>query len=83
MGDGDYVKIEAIGHKEDGTTVRTSIKVADLKSGVIDDWTKWDLSSLGKVKRVQFNIIGTNDNGFGFSQPAYFAYDDVAVRFEN
>ena len=83
LGDGDYVKIEAIGHKEDGTTVRTSIKVADLKSGVIDDWTKWDLSSLGKVKRVQFNIIGTNDNGFGFSQPAYFAYDDVAVRFEN
>ena len=57
--------------------------MADLKSGVIDDWTKWDLSSLGKVKRVQFNIIGTNDNGFGFSQPAYFAYDDVAVRFEN
>ena len=83
LGDGDYVKIEAIGHKEDGTTVRTSIKVADLKSGVIDDWTKWDLSSLGKVKRVQFNIIGTNDNGYGFSQPAYFAYDDVAVRFEN
>lgn len=82
MGNGDYVKIDAIGHKEDGTTETISIKVADFSAGVIDDWCKWDLSSLGKVKSVQFNIIGTNDNGYGFSQPAYFAYDDVAVRFE-
>lgn len=83
LGEGDYVNIEAIGHKEDGTTEKISIRVADLQNGVIDDWTKWDLSALGKVKKVQFNIIGTNDNGYGFSQPAYFAYDDVAVRFEN
>jgi hypothetical protein len=55
--------------------------VADLQNGVIDDWTKWDLTALGKVIKVQFNIIGTNDNGYGFSQPAYFAYDDVAVQF--
>jgi hypothetical protein len=26
-------------------------------------------------------MAGTNDNGYGFSQPAYFAYDDVAVQF--
>ena len=81
LGEGDYVIIEAIGHKENGTTARISIRVADLQNGVIDDWTKWDLSSLGKVKKVHFNIIGTNDNGYGFSQPAYFAYDDVAVQF--
>ena len=29
-----------------------------------------------------FNVTGSSDNGYGFSQPAYFAYDDVAVRFE-
>ncbi len=81
LGEGDYVIIEAIGHKEDGTTKKVSLRVADLENGVIDDWTKWDLTSLGKVKRVHFNIIGTNDNGYGFSQPAYFAYDDVAVQF--
>lgn len=82
LGEGDYVKIEAIGHKENGTTNRISIRVADLQNGVIDDWTKWDLSALGEVTKVNFNIIGTNDNGYGFSQPAYFAYDDVAVQFE-
>ena len=81
LGEGDYVIIEAIGHKEDGTTQKIQIRVADLQNGVIDDWTKWDLTALGKVTKVQFNIIGTNDNGYGFSQPAYFAYDDVAVQF--
>lgn len=81
LGEGDYVIIEAIGHKEDGTTQRISLRVADLESGVLDEWTKWDLSQLGEVTKMQFNIIGTNDNGYGFSQPAYFAYDDVAVQF--
>ena len=81
MGEGDYVIIEAIGHKEDGTTSKISIRVADYHDGVIDDWTKWDLTALGEVVKVNFNIIGTNDNGYGFSQPAYFAYDDVAVQF--
>jgi hypothetical protein len=81
LGENDYVIIEAIGHKEDGTTQKIQIRVADLQNGVIDDWTKWDLTALGKVIKVQFNIIGTNDNGYGFSQPAYFAYDDVAVQF--
>ena len=81
MGEGDYVTIEAIGHKEDGTTSKISIRVADYHDGVIDDWTKWDLTALGEVVKVNFNIIGTNDNGYGFSQPAYFAYDDVAVQF--
>lgn len=81
MGEGDYVIIEAIGHKDDGTTSKISIRVADYHDGVIDDWTKWDLTALGEVVKVNFNIIGTNDNGYGFSQPAYFAYDDVAVQF--
>lgn len=81
LGEGDYVIIEAIGHKEDGTIQKISFRVADWESGVIDDWTKLDLSSLGKVNKVYFNIVGSNDNGYGFSQPAYFAYDDVAVQF--
>lgn len=81
MGNGDYVVIEAIGHKEDGTTNKITKRVADFYSGVIDEWTKWDLSELGEVTKIHFNIIGTNDNGYGFSQPAYFAYDDVAVQF--
>ncbi|WP_195498189.1 DUF4465 domain-containing protein [Alistipes senegalensis] len=46
------------------------------------DWQKWNLSELGKVSRIEFNVTGDSDNGYGFSQPAYFAWDDLAVRFE-
>ncbi|MDE6225286.1 MAG: DUF4465 domain-containing protein, partial [Muribaculaceae bacterium] len=47
---------------------------------IVMDWTKWDLSVLGKVAKIEFNILGSSDNGAGFSQPAYFAYDDVTVQ---
>lgn len=48
------------------------------------DWQKWDLSGLGKVAKVQFNMSGSDDmsGGYGQTIPAYFAYDDVAVRFD-
>lgn len=42
---------------------------------------KMGFTALGKVVKIDFNVTGSNDNGYGFSQPAYFAYDDVAVRF--
>ena len=32
---------------------------------------------------VYFNMEGSVTNKFGLSLPAYFAYDDVAVRFDN
>lgn len=50
---------------------------------VVTDWEKWDLSGLGKVAKVRFNFVFSDDMGglFGFTIPAYFAYDDVAVRF--
>ena len=49
-----------------------------------DDWVQFDLSSLGKVKKVVFNMYSSTDlhNGQGMAAPAYFAYDDVAVWFE-
>lgn len=60
------------------------VQGADAEGNVLAvvDWAKWDLTELGEVELVEFNMEGSNDNGFGLSQPAYFAYDDVAVRFE-
>lgn len=51
---------------------------------VVEDWQKWDLSVLGKVAKVRFNFLYSPDMGgkYGFTIPGYFAYDDVAVRFE-
>ena len=76
-----YVNIVAIGYNGSVKTGETKFALAN-GDGFIDKWTKWDLSSLGKVTRIEFNVEGDSDNGYGFSQPAYFAYDNVAVVFE-
>ncbi len=51
---------------------------------VVEDWQKWDLSGLGAVAKVRFNFEYSEEMGgrYGFTIPGYFAYDDVAVRFE-
>ena len=83
IGPDDWVKLVATGYDTKGTkTGETVIYLCNGPDNIIMDWTKWDLSSLGKVAKVTFNVTGSSDNGYGFSQPAYFAYDDVAVRFE-
>ena len=81
IGEGDWVKIVATGYN--GTTKGKSDEfyLCNGPQNIVTDWTKWDLSGLGAVTKVTFNLTGSSDNGYGFSQPAYFAYDDVAVRF--
>ena len=51
---------------------------------VVTNWQKWDLSGLGKVAKVRFNFLYSEEMGgsYGFTIPGYFAYDDIAVRFE-
>ena len=83
IGPDDWVKLTATGYNAAGEkTGDASIYLCNGPEHIITDWTKFDLSGLGKVLKVEFNITGSSDNGHGFSQPAYFAYDDVAVRFE-
>ena len=82
IGDDDWVKLTATGYNGETKTGEASIYLCNGPTNIITDWTKFDLSALGAVTKVEFNITGSSDNGYGFSQPAYFAYDDVAVRFE-
>ncbi len=78
-----YVKVIAIGYDAEEVKIEQEPEYFLAGSnGNIQEWTKWDLSSLGKVSKIEFNVAGDSDNGYGFSQPAYFCYDDVAVRFE-
>lgn len=83
IGEEDWVKILATGYDADGNETGTvEFYLVDGPEHIITEWAKWDLSALGAVVNVEFNITGSSDNGYGYSQPAYFAYDDVAVRFE-
>ena len=76
----------AIGQDANGNELsRTTITLFDGMDTLLTNWTKWDLSILGEVNAVAFNIVGTADlyGQWGLTAPAYFAYDDVAVRFSN
>ena len=81
IGPDDWVKLVATGYDLNGEKVgETTFYTCNGPDNIVRDWTKWDLSVLGKVAKIEFNILGSSDNGAGFSQPAYFAYDDVTVQ---
>lgn len=81
IGPDDWVKLVAIGYDSKGNKVgETTFYTCNGPENIVMDWTKWDLSVLGKVAKIEFNVTGSSDNGYGFSQPAYFAYDDVTVQ---
>lgn len=82
IGPDDWVAIVATGYNGEEKTGEAKIYLCKGPENIVTDWTKFDLSCLGKVTKVTFNVKGSSDNGYGFSQPAYFAYDDVAVRFD-
>ena len=46
----------------------------------INEWTLWDLTSLGTPVKVEFDITSSIQNEYGMAAPGYFAYDDVTVR---
>ena len=85
----DWMKIVAYGF-DDVDADASAEPISEVEfylvqgENVVTDWQKWDLSGLGAVKKVRFNFLYSDAMGgrFGFTIPAYFAYDDVAVRFE-
>lgn len=82
MGKDDSLYVKAYGYDADGKLLNTTqMTVCDGTELKVRDWTYWDLTALGEVASVKLEINGSSDNGYGFSQPAYFAYDDVTVRF--
>lgn len=81
VGKDESVWINATGYLNGvkGKTV-TTYMIKDGKS-LVDTWTKCDLSGLGKVDKVKIMMDGDTDNGYGFSIPAYFAIDDIAIVY--
>ena len=88
--DDDFLKLVATGIKEDDTeTEPIEIMLAERSDYKITDWTKWDLSGLGEVIAVKFHmeeaqkVSYSGENGpYYYKTPLYFAFDDIAVRFE-
>ena len=82
--DETYLKIIAYGYDDNDVATGTAeFYLCNTGKKLVTDWQKWDLSSLGKVNKIVFNFKASEDQSgsYGLNCPAYFAYDDVAVRF--
>lgn len=53
------------------------------KDNITKSWRAWDLSSLGAVVSVRFNITGGPTDEWGMMSPKYFALDDITVEWDD
>ena len=88
INDNATFKIVAYGYdnvnaEDDEYVSSTEFYLLNKGQNFVTNWTKWDLSGLGKVVEVRFNLVGSDDmyGPYGLGAPGYFAYDDVVVRF--
>lgn len=82
MKDGEEIRIYATGYDAQGREGKTISMSFARKGDLIKQWTTWNLTELGKVLTVKFNILGGNSNEWGMTTPKYFAIDDIAVEQE-
>lgn len=78
----DWVKFVAIGTDAQGQTHETEITMW-ANGQYAEGWQKFDLSVLGEIVRLDFNITSSMVGDYGLYFPGYIAYDDIAVRFPN
>lgn len=81
--EGDSFKLVAHGVAEDGTEKTAEITLISYTDGMlhaIRNWKYWDLSSLGKVKSVYFNLTSTDASAYGSNTAVYFCLDKFMVK---
>ncbi|MCD8072161.1 MAG: DUF4465 domain-containing protein [Alistipes sp.] len=84
----DYFKVTFTGFSAAGTkTGSVDFYLADFRTpdsaGILEEWSKVDLSSLGEVNRIEFTFGGTDIDttwGNGLNTPKYVCIDNIAVR---
>lgn len=81
LGKDDEIVISATGYDASGRETAT-VEMPFARKGVyVNRWTAWDLSPLGKVVRVKFNVTGGPATEWGMTTPKYFAIDDITIEF--
>ena len=78
--DGEEIKVYATGYDAAGKEGKTAEMTIARKDNIIQKWTAWDLTSLGEVVSVKFNIRGGNTDEWGMTTPKYFAIDNIVVE---
>jgi hypothetical protein len=85
FGKNDWFLLTITGYDaNDEVTGTKEYYLADLrdedKAYIINDWRYVDLSSLGKVKKLGFNLTSTDNGDYGMNTPAYFCFDNFGAE---
>ena len=84
--EGDYFELIAHGVAADGSETTVSINLVEFTNGqlhALNDWTFFDLSSLGEVESVYFTMNSTDTGADGLTTAAYFCMDKFQVKGED
>ena len=79
---GDWCKLTITGIHADDSQATIDVYLADYRSAneadhyYIDRWQWVDLSTLGEVKSVTFEISSSRNNDWGMTTPGYFCMDN-------
>lgn len=80
MEEGDKITLAATGcDKMRRKTGSVTMTLAE-KGNITKSWRQWDLSALGAVTKVRFNITGGPTDEWGMMSPKYFAIDDITIE---
>ncbi len=85
FGKGDWFLLTITGYDvNEEVTGTKEFYLADLrdaeKAYIINDWRYVDLSGLGKVKKIKFELSSTDNGDYGMNTPAYFCFDNFGAE---
>lgn len=82
FGEGDYLSLTIKGYNGETATGEVVFYLADYRSAdendhfALAEWKWLDLSSLGAVTRLEFEMYTTKSDAYGFTTPTYFCLDN-------
>ncbi len=78
--EGDYFFVKITSYYLGLETGADTLYLADYRNGqniIINTWTEVDLTNLGTVDSLHFNLFSSDTGIYGMNTPAYFCLDDV------
>ncbi len=76
---GDYLNVIVTGYNGENVVGTTKIAIA-LSGGFLTKWYTKELSDLGKVTSLSFDMESNDVSEWGMKAPKYFAFDNVVVK---
>ena len=84
--EGDYFELVAHGVDAEGNETTVSMNLVEFTDGELkaaNDWTFFDLSSLGEVVSVYFTLNSTDVGDYGMNTAAYFCMYKFQVKADD